>query len=647
MTYVKEKYGAHRVAQIATFGTMGARGVIKDVGRALGKPFELTNEITKYVPDYVEDPDTGEKSIKFTLRDALDEKDKNGEYTSTARTLREYADEESELFKIALRLEGIPRQTGIHAAGIIVSPVDLTEIAPLMRNNDDMMAVQFDMNTAAELGLVKYDFLGLSTLTVIDNVLQSIKEHTGEDINLRNLPLDDQAVYDLLTTGRTLGVFQVESYMFRELLRGIKPTCFADISAALALGRPGPLDAGMDKVYIANKNGYRAKQYPHPDLEPILANTEGILLYQEQLMLTARKIAGFNIAEADALRKAIGKKKQAQIKELGEKFIKQAMERKYDQVFVEDLWSQMETFGRYGFNVAHSTSYGVLTYRTAWLKAHYPTHFLAAVLTNEAKSNAKGADESYKAAIAEAKRANIKLLPPDVNESDEGFIVHDKDSIRCGLIAVRGIGAKAVDAIKAGRPYSDLEDFLDKVDLRVCNKKVMHAAILSGMFDTFNEDRLGLLHAYYDFREEDVPDEVSLDRATKLKIPDEYTKEIQLAWERSLFGLYLTSSPLDMFVLPSWEEANIGDKIDTVGIIMRVNRIITRKGDPMAFVDVETNDGNLDIVVFPRVFDECDKKLEKNTIIRIRGKKEAGAKVIADMITVPRIPGLKALTGGM
>ena len=272
-----------------------------------------------------------------------------------------------------------------------------------MRNNDDMMAVQFDMNTAAELGLVKYDFLGLSTLTVIDNVLQSIKEHTGEDINLRNLPLDDQAVYDLLTTGRTLGVFQVESYMFRELLRGIKPTCFADISAALALGRPGPLDAGMDKVYIANKNGYRAKQYPHPDLEPILANTEGILLYQEQLMLTARKIAGFNIAEADALRKAIGKKKQAQIKELGEKFIKQAMERKYDQVFVEDLWSQMETFGRYGFNVAHSTSYGVLTYRTAWLKAHYPTHFLAAVLTNEAKSNAKGADESYKAAIAEAK----------------------------------------------------------------------------------------------------------------------------------------------------------------------------------------------------------------------------------------------------
>lgn len=348
MNYVKEKYGSTRVAQIATFGTMGARGVIKDVGRALGKSFELTNEITKYVPDYVEDPDTGEKSIKFTLRDALDEIDKDGNYTPTAMKLRAYQEQEPELFRIALRLEGIPRQTGIHAAGVIVSPVDLTEIAPVMRNTDDMMAIQFDMNTAAELGLVKYDFLGLSTLTIIDNILQSIKEHTGQDIDLRTLPLDDPAVYDLLSNGRTLGVFQVESYMFRELLRGIKPTCFADIAAALALGRPGPLDAGMDKVYISNKHGYTLKEYAHPDLEPILANTEGILIYQEQLMLTARKIAGFTIPESDMLRKAIGKKQQDKIKELGAKFIKQAVEIGYEQSFVEDLWSQMETFGRYG-----------------------------------------------------------------------------------------------------------------------------------------------------------------------------------------------------------------------------------------------------------------------------------------------------------
>lgn len=307
LRYLREKYGSKRVVQIATFGKMGAKTVIKDVGRALGKDFDTLNEITKLIPASIEDHETGDVMSNFTLSDLIEEKDVNGNYTPSALALQELRNNEPELFKIAERLEGIPRQTGIHAGGVVISPVDLDELIPMMRSTDDMSATQFDMDTIAELGLVKYDLLGLKTLSIIGNSFDLIKRYEGLDINPDELDLTDEKVYKLLSEGDTLGVFQVESDMFRNLLIQMKPSNFADITAALALGRPGPLDSGMDQVYIRNKHGYSRIEYPHEDLEEIMSDTHGIFLYQEQLMLTCMKLAGFSALEADSMRKAVGK----------------------------------------------------------------------------------------------------------------------------------------------------------------------------------------------------------------------------------------------------------------------------------------------------------------------------------------------------
>ena len=348
MRYLREKYGSKRVVQIATFGKMGAKTVIKDVGRALGKDFDTLNEITKLIPASIEDHETGDVMSNFTLSDLIEEKDVNGNYTPSALALQELRNNEPELFKIAERLEGIPRQTGIHAGGVVISPVDLDELIPMMRSTDDMSATQFDMDTIAELGLIKYDLLGLKTLSIIGNSFNLIKRYEGLDINPDELDLTDEKVYKLLSEGDTLGVFQVESDMFRNLLIQMKPSNFADITAALALGRPGPLDSGMDQVYIRNKHGYSRIEYPHEDLEEIMSDTHGIFLYQEQLMLTCMKLAGFSALEADLMRKAVGKKDQDLIREIGQQFVSRAVERGYDTRMLEDLWHNMATFGQYG-----------------------------------------------------------------------------------------------------------------------------------------------------------------------------------------------------------------------------------------------------------------------------------------------------------
>ena len=348
LRYLREKYGSKRVVQIATFGKMGAKTVIKDVGRALGKDFDTLNEITKLIPASIEDHETGDVMSNFTLSDLIEEKDVNGNYTRSALALQELRNNEPELFKIAERLEGIPRQTGIHAGGVVISPVDLDELIPMMRSTDDMSATQFDMDTIAELGLIKYDLLGLKTLSIIGNSFNLIKRYEGLDINPDELDLTDEKVYKLLSEGDTLGVFQVESDMFRNLLIQMKPSNFADITAALALGRPGPLDSGMDQVYIRNKHGYSRIEYPHEDLEEIMSDTHGIFLYQEQLMLTCMKLAGFSALEADLMRKAVSKKDQDLIREIGQQFVSRAVERGYDARMLEDLWHNMATFGQYG-----------------------------------------------------------------------------------------------------------------------------------------------------------------------------------------------------------------------------------------------------------------------------------------------------------
>jgi DNA polymerase-3 subunit alpha len=644
--YVKQKYGPKRVAQIATFGKMGAKTVLKDVGRALGISFEVLNDMTKSIPASLEDPDTGEKTLDVRLEDALEDADKDGKYTTGALALREYQARYPRLFEIAFRLEGIPRQSGIHAAGIIISPVDLDELVPMMRNTEDMQATQFDMKTVAELGLIKYDYLALKTLTVIDNILTSIKRHEGIDVDIHNLPLDDKEVYQLLSRGQTLGVFQVESYMFKELLKAMNPTCFADITAALALGRPGPLDSGMDKVYISNKHGLTQKEYAHPDLEPILSTSEGIILYQEQVMRICQVLAGFTAGEADKVRKAMGKKQIALIKELGVKFMKQSLERGYEERFLNELWAKMETFARYAFNVAHSAAYAMITYRTAWLKVHYPAHFMAATLTNEANSNAKDALDSLKAAVSEAKKLGMQILPPNINESELGFTVAGPNSIRFGLTAIKGIGPKAIEAIMEARPYVSFYDFMLRVNARVCNKKVVNCLIMAGAFDSFNQNRLDLLEEYYANRIEKVPEEIKVDRTISFEVPNEYQLTHKLEWEKSLLGMYVSGHPIEELKLPSWKEARIKGDMETAGTILKVNQIKTKKGDDMAFATIETLDGLLELIIFPKVFDEVSKKLVKGSIVRVKGKRDDENKCIVNSLTNPRLSSLKAIVGG-
>ncbi|MEM7263684.1 MAG: DNA polymerase III subunit alpha, partial [Planctomycetota bacterium] len=538
--YVRDKYGHDRVCQIITFGTMAAKAVIKDVGRALNVPLKEVEAIAKKIPD----------TLGIKLQEAIDAEPDLAALTKDPRY--------QELFEAALRLEGLNRHCSTHAAGVVVCDQPLTDVVPLYRNGDDI-TTQFPMEILESIGLLKLDFLGLKTLTILDRAAKVVHEETGTPLDLETLRLDDTKTYELLAAGDTKGIFQLESSGMRELLRRMRPDRFDDLIAVLALYRPGPLGSGMDKVFCERKHGREEINYPHPSLEPILGDSFGVILYQEQVMRIAHDLANFTMNEADSLRKAMGKKKMEIIAGFKQKFLDGAASNDIDRKIASDIFEQIEHFAKYGFNKSHSTAYAVISYRTAYLKANHPAAFLAGVLSCEIANVEKMVEY-----LAESKRLGITVHPPSINTSSHNFTVRD-DEIHYGLVAVKGVGEKAVEEILRDRsengPYRSIFDLTSRVDLKAVNKSCLEQLIRCGAFDGLGPSRTKMLAAVKDAMEQG--NRVQADRrAGQLNLfgeagssealvseayPDvpEVSELERLSGEKDSLGFYMSGHPLD------------------------------------------------------------------------------------------------------
>ncbi|MFW6010530.1 MAG: DNA polymerase III subunit alpha, partial [Gemmatimonadota bacterium] len=469
--YVRQKYGEESVGQIVTFGTMKARAVVRDVGRVLGFEPSETDRLAKLIPSG--------PAGSMSLEEAIEE-------IPEVRDLYREGGRWRELLDYAMRLEGLSRHSSVHAAGVVIAPGPLTDYVPVRKdagNGEESVVTQFDMNALEKAGMLKMDFLGLRTLTVIDDAARTIEERHGVEVDWEEIGYTDDAVYELLAGGGTSGIFQFESSLATEKLRAMRCDRFDDLIAVNALIRPGPLDSGMTDVYIRRKRGLEDVGYPHPDLQEILEPTFGIIVYQEQVMRTAQELAGYSLGEADVLRKAVGKKDAELIeRELG-RFRERCLENGISKQRASDISDLIETFGRYGFNKAHSTAYAVLSYRTAWLKAHYPAEFMAALLSSEI-----GNTDKVVAYISEARDLGIEVLPPSVSESGYRFTAVDDDRIRFGLGAIKGVGESAIRSMleaREERPFTSLFDFCRRIDLRLNNRRVIEALIHAGALDDF------------------------------------------------------------------------------------------------------------------------------------------------------------------
>jgi len=637
--YVREKYGRDSVGQIITFGTLKSRAAIKDVGRVLGFTPGETDAIAKLVPNA--------PNYSLTVREAIAK-------VPEIRKLYEQDERHQQLFDFAIALEGLSRHAGIHAAGIVIAPGPLDDYVPICTQeskgsgsgaDERVVVTQYDMNMLEHAGMLKMDFLGLTTLTVIHDTLVAIKARRGIDVDLDAIPFDDDATYRMLRAGRTGGVFQFESPLATDMLRAMRADRFDDLVASNALMRPGPLDAGMHKVYCRRKKGEEAVTYALPELEEILAPTYGVITYQEQVMRIAQRLAGISLAEADVLRKAVGKKDAALIrKELG-KFVKKALERGYDKRIIEDLAGQIETFGRYGFNKSHSVAYSVLSFQTAYLKAHFPAEFMSALL-----SACIGDTDSVVKYINEARDLGLQILPPDVNESGYKFTVVGDNRIRFGLGAIRNVGRTAIDSIiaaHAATPITTLYEMCERIDLRVCNKRVFEALIFAGALDglghraqlsaavdgamqaasLMQQERasgqgslFGSLGAATDARPQIVP---SLPAIPKL------SESERLQREKEILGFYISGHPLEPFraeceLLASHTVAGLGkwsEQPVSIGVVVTaVRRQVSKKsGAEFARLAVEDFSGAGEILVFPEAWAALGDRVQTDVPVLIKG----------------------------
>ncbi|MBX6350504.1 MAG: DNA polymerase III subunit alpha [Clostridia bacterium] len=637
--YVADKYGEDRVAQIITFGTMAARAAIRDVGRALGLPYARVDELAKLVP----------QGLEMTIERALRES------PELARLYREDP-EARRLLDLALRIEGLPRHASVHAAGIVIGPEPLTELVPLARVSDGAVVTQYAMGALEELGLLKMDFLGLRTLTVIERT-RELAARLGESCDPDRIPLDDRATFELLSRGETDGVFQMESAGMREMLKELAPSSLEDVIAAVALFRPGPME--NIPAFIAAKRSGEVR-YPHPDLEPILKSTYGILVYQEQILQLAATMAGFTLSRADELRRGVAKKKREIIDALREEFVAGCLRRGHSRKLAEDLYDLVEKFANYGFNRAHATPYGLLAYKTAYLKAHHPAAFMAATLTSVAQSSEKVA-----AYIAECRRMGLRLLPPDVNESEVDFAPRDPRSIRFGLAAVRNLGRQAAEAVVAARRsggrFRSLFDFARRVDARVCNRRALESLVKAGAFDSVEPNRARLLRGL----EAALSEAHAAQRAASegqvslfgLLSPDRTAPEPELppvpepkpserlAWEKEALGFYVSDHPLARHAKelarrarPIRDLASLADgaPVAVGGQVAGVRRITTRRGEPMAFLTIEDLAGTVDCVLFPRVYEACEALIGGGRPLVVEGRvswRDERVSVVAERVT--------------
>ncbi|PIR91471.1 DNA polymerase III subunit alpha [bacterium (Candidatus Gribaldobacteria) CG_4_9_14_3_um_filter_36_15] len=628
INYVAEKYGRNRVAQIITFGTMAARAVIRDVGRALKLSYSYCDRLAKMIP------------FGLTLKECL-------EKVSEFRQFYETDEEAKELIDFSQKLEGCARHASTHACGVVISKDPLDEIVPLQHptQNDKAIVTQYEMHSIEDLGLLKMDFLGLKNLTIIEDTLVRIYKVQNKKINIEDVSLDDKRTYKLLQEAQTTGVFQLESSGMKRYLKELKPTEFEDIVAIVALYRPGPIQ--FIPEYIERKHKRKRIEYLHPKLKPILENTQGICIFQEQLMQIARDLAGFSLAEADVLRKAVGKKIKSLLIAQKEKFIKGMIENGIKKEIAQKIWDWILPFARYGFNKSHSVAYGMIAYQTAYLKAHFPVEFMAALLTSE-----KADVERIAFLIEECKDMGIEVLPPDINESFRNFsVVPSQRKIRFGLLAIKNVGSNVVEAIikerKKGK-FKSFIDFISRIDSKDLNKKSLESLARTGAFDKFEERNklLSNIEEILSFNREtrraktngqkslfDCNANSSNSSQFSFKLKDEKPAPMsqKLLWEKELLGLYISSHPLERFKnilsrktlpLKNLKTGNFPYKIRVGGIISSIKKILTKKGQSMLFVKLEDLTGKVEIVVFPSIIERNPTAFQENKVVFVTGKLE-------------------------
>ncbi len=635
--YVRERYGRASVGQIVTFGTMKARAAIKDVARVLRVPPAEADRLTKLIPSG--------PAYSLTIPEAIQKVD---ELRDLVRSNPIY----QRLAQLSSRIEGISRHMSVHAAGVVIAPGPLDEYIPVCTapgkgsgaaaGGEDSIITQYEMGPLEKVGMLKMDLLGLKTLTVIHDAVNMIAERHGVRPDMDTLAFDDPEVYALLRRGRTAGVFQFESALATETLRAMKCDRFDDLVASNALLRPGPLDAGMHTVFIRRKLGQERVTYPHPSLQEVLEPTYGVITYQEQVMRIANVIAGFSLAEADVLRKAVGKKDSDLIrKELG-KFCERGAAQGHPKKLLDELAAQIETFGRYGFNKSHSVAYSVLSYQTAWLKAHYPAEFMSALLSSEI-----GSTDKVVQYINEARELDLEVLPPDVNESGFKFTAVGDRRIRFGLGAVRNVGFSAIESIIAGRaagPYATLAELVERIDLRLCNKRVLESLVAAGACDSLDGHRTQLIEglesalaeaqlrqADRDAGQASLFGEAPITRAAQTRLPDvpPWTEAERLAREKEVLGFFISGHPLERFrdeveLFGSRTTATLGEwsqhQVNVAAVLTGVKRQISKKtGKEYARLVLEDFHGTAEAIVFPDAWAKLNQVIVADAAMLLTG----------------------------
>lgn len=650
LNYVVEKYGQDRVAQIITFGTMAARAAVRDVGRALAIPYGEVDRIAKLIPF----------EMGMTISKALEQ----------SSELKAAYQEEGyrQLLDTSLAVEGAPRHASVHAAGVVISREPLVNFVPLQRTSEGVVVTQFPMGTLEKLGLLKMDFLGLKTLSIIGETLENINHRLNLNLDIDRLPFDDRPTYRLLSTGETAGIFQLESSGMRSVLKELQPNKFEDIIAVVALYRPGPME--QIPAFISHKHTPGAVSYYHPVLESILKETYGIIVYQEQIMQIASRMAGFTLGQADLLRRAIGKKKKEILDQQQALFEDGCLKNGYDKKLAAEIYNLILKFASYGFNKSHAAAYALLAYQTAYLKANYPVEFMAALMTGYCANSDKVA--LY---IADCRRQGIEVLPPDINESEQNFTVVGPQRIRFGLMAVKNIGLGAIESIIAARrrrPFNSLKDFTSRVDLRFCNRKVLESLVKSGALDSLGGSRAGYL-AYLEealafgqsSQRERENGQISLltfmDRDSRQnmledRLPDipEFHMEERLGLEKEMLGLYISGHPLEQYrfllermshltCCAELKEAGDNQPVTVGGIVKTARPFYTKKGRSMSFITLEDLTGSVEVIVFPDLYQRQEDLFQVDRLLIINGKtdfkEEEEVKVLAESaIPLPKQP---------
>ncbi|WP_121013146.1 DNA polymerase III subunit alpha [Hydrogenivirga caldilitoris] len=648
--YVKEKYGRENVAQIITYNVMKAKQTLRDVARALGLPYSTADQLAKLIPQGdVQGTWLSLEEMYQTPIEVLKERYgvHRGDIEDNANKFRKLCKENPEIEKlvqIALRLEGLTRHTSLHAAGVVIAPKPLDELVPLFYDRDGAVATQYDMTKLEDMGLLKMDFLGLKTLTELKGMRDLVEARKGVRVDFLTLPMDDPKVFELLQEGNTTGVFQLESRGMKELLKRLKPDSFEDIVAVLALYRPGPLKSGLVDRYINRKHGKEAVEYIFPELEEVLRETYGVIVYQEQVMKMSQILAGFTPGEADTLRKAIGKKKKDLMEQMREKFIKGAVDRGFPENKITKLWEDIEKFASYSFNKSHSVAYGYISYWTAYMKAHHPAEFFAVKLTTEKNDN------KFINLIKDAKLMGFEILPPDVNRSDVGFKIEGDKKIRFGIGRVKGVGEEAARSIVDARDrgeFRGIQDFVRRVDGRKVNKKVLECLVKAGAFDFTGSRREELLERLSSGKSTaNLAQNALFGGAQKRKKTD--INDI-LRMEKEVIGFYISGHPLDKYdsllatkytPIEEIETAGKGSTLTIAGVISNLQVKKTKNGNYMAIFNLIDRSGVCEVIVFPDAYEEFKERIKEDKVVIIKGysdedEETESLKFIAQEVLLP------------